>query len=117
MTRSIPLLAAATLMAMMASVPAQAAGDAAGGEAVAKDNCVRCHNISPGGQFKEFPPSFAAIAVYYSDDQIFEHIFFPPLHSTMFESVSPLYTLSRDQVWDLVAYIRSLEKKNVALSN
>ena len=106
------VLAAFAAVALIASChPASAAGNAANGQKLASEQCVRCHDISAGGKFKEFPPSFAAIAVYYSSDQIFEHIFFPPLHSTMFQEGNPLYTLSRDQVNDLVAYITSLEVK------
>ena len=69
---------------------------------------MRCHNVEPGGPFKLHPPSFASIAVFRSDDQIFGRIMFPPLHSSMPQIG---YFLTPDNVEHLVAYIRSLEKK------
>jgi len=83
-----------------------AEGDAAMGEEIARESCVRCHNVEPGGAFKEHPPSFAAIAVYRSDEQIYGRIVFPPLHAAMPQIG---YLLTPDNVEHLVAYIRSLE--------
>jgi hypothetical protein len=50
---------------------ASAAGDPDAGEKLVKEHCVRCHDISPSGAFKTYPPSFASIAVYWSDEQIY----------------------------------------------
>lgn len=94
---------------MTASIPtAFAEGDTAKGAEVARETCTRCHNVEPGGAFKEQPPSFAAIAVYRSDEQIYGRIMFPPLHSAM-PQVG--YRLSPENVQHLVAYIRSLEAR------
>lgn len=97
--------------ALMVAIPnadALAEGDVAIGQELAQEACVRCHNIEPNGPFKQHPPSFAAIAVYRSDEQIFGRIMFPPLHTSM----PPLgYTLSPDNVKHLVTYIRSLEAR------
>ncbi len=81
-------------------------GDIAIGEEIARESCVRCHDVDADGPFKEHPPSFAAIAVYRSDDQIHGRIVFPPPHSSMPQLG---YMLSPDNIEDLVAYIRSLE--------
>ena len=100
-----------TCSAAMAAIPAAAAfaeGDAATGQEIAQEACVRCHNIEPNGPFKEHPPSFAAIAVFRSDEQIWARIMFPPLHTSMPQLG---YTLSPDNVQHLVAYIRSLETR------
>ncbi len=83
-----------------------AEGDAAKGGALAREICVRCHSVEPGGAFKMHPPSFAAIAVYRSDEQTFGRIMFPPLHAGMPQIG---YRLTPDNVEHLVAYIRSLE--------
>ena len=53
------------------------------------------------------PPSFAAIAVYRSRDEIWGRIAFPPLHSRM---VGASDFLVPGNVEDLVAYIVSLEE-------
>lgn len=96
------------LAAMASASGAAAAGDVAEGRSLANEICVRCHKIEPGGPFKLHPPSFAAIAVYRSDEQIFGRIMFPPLHSGM-PQVG--YRLTPDNVEHLVAYIRSLEAR------
>ncbi len=88
--------------------PAHAEGDPAFGATLAQEYCTRCHNVEPGGPLKMHPPSFASIAVFRSDDQIFGRIMFPPLHSSMPQIG---YFLTPDNVEHLVAYIRSLEKK------
>lgn len=86
----------------------QAQGDSVIGERIARESCVRCHHVEPNGPFKQHPPSFAAIAVYRSEDQIYGRIVFPPLHAGMPEIG---YMLTPDNVKHLVAYIRSLEAK------
>ncbi len=85
-----------------------AEGDVAAGAEIALELCVRCHDVEPNGPFKEHPPSFTAIAVYRSDEQIYSRIMFPPLHAAM-----PMigYMLTPDNVMHLVAYIRSLEAR------
>lgn len=95
------------LMAISASA-AFAEGDVATGEEIARESCVRCHNVDAGGPFKEHPPSFAAIALYRSEEQIYGRIMFPPLHSSMPEVG---YMLTPDNVEHVVAYIRSLEPR------
>ena len=94
------------LAVMAGAAGAAAEADVAEGAALAREICVRCHNVEPGGPFKLHPPSFAAIAVYRSDEQVFGRIMFPPLHSGM-PQVG--YRLTPDNVAHLVAYIRSLE--------
>ena len=93
------------LMAISAST-ALADGDVVIGEEIARESCVRCHNVEIDGPFKEHPPSFAAIAVYRTEEQIFGRIVFPPLHTAM-PQVG--YLLTPDNVDHLVAYIRSLD--------
>ena len=97
------------LLGLMLAWPAAAfgQGDAEHGSQLAAENCSRCHDVSPKGAFKTYPPSFASIAAYRSEDQIRARIIFPPLHSAMPESS---YFLMADDINDLVAYIMSLEQ-------
>ena len=85
-----------------------AAPDPAVGAELAKQWCVRCHNVEANGPFKLHPPSFASIAVFRSEDQIYGKIAFPPLHISM-PQIS--YMLIPKNIEDLVAYIASLESK------
>jgi len=90
-----------------------AAGNAAAGAKLAREHCAQCHNVSPGGAFKTYPPSFASIAAYRSEGQIYARIVMPAMHSGMPQVA--LYLLQPDQVSDLIAYIVSLEpSKSVA---
>lgn len=95
-------------MAVGLVTTAGAEGDETEGEKIARQWCVRCHNVEAGGPFKQFPPSFASIAVYRSDDQIRGRILFPPLHSSMPQIG---YMLTPDNVDHVIAYITSLEQQ------
>jgi mono/diheme cytochrome c family protein len=86
---------------------AWAQGNVEHGKELATEYCARCHDVTSGGAFKTYPPSFASIAVYRAPDYIDARIRFPELHSGM----PPMgFLLGRDDVEDLVAYIVSLEK-------
>lgn len=75
------------------------------GQDIAEEYCVQCHDVGYDGSFKLDPPSFAAIAVYRSSDQIRERIV-RPIHETM-----PRYSeyMIGGNIDDMVAYIASLE--------
>ena len=83
-------------------------GDAAKGEQLAREACARCHDVEANGRFKQDPPSFAAIAVYRSKEQIFGRVMYPPLHTGM---PNLGYRLSPENVRDLIAYMASLESR------
>lgn len=89
------------------AMPAWAEGDPAAGARIARESCAICHNVERGGPFKLNPPSFAAIAVYRSDNQIRNRILYPDVHSPMRRAIG--FVFSIENVEDLVAYIRSLE--------
>ncbi|PWL34493.1 MAG: hypothetical protein DCO97_14295 [Marivita sp. XM-24bin2] len=80
-------------------------GNVTMGQQIAEEYCASCHMVGPGGAFKEDPPSFAAIAVYRSADQIRARIV-QPIHDAM-----PRYTeyMIGGNIDDMVAYITSLE--------
>ncbi|MGF1563086.1 MAG: c-type cytochrome [Geminicoccaceae bacterium] len=83
------------------------AQDLANGERVATEMCVACHDVGADGAFKQYPPSFAAIAVYRSPEQILGRIIYPPQHGRMPQMG---LVLDRDTIDDVVAYIMSLEQ-------
>lgn len=87
----------------LASTSAFAEGDPAAGQDLAADWCSRCHDIGKQGQMKQDPPSFAAIAVYRSPDQIRSKIIAPHVAMPQVAQVLGL------EVDNLVAYIVSLE--------
>ena len=94
---------------------AYAEGSIRSGELAARKSCTICHNIEKNGPFKQNPPSFAAIAVYRSDNQIRNRIFYPDVHSGMSRQLG--FALTVETVEDLVAYIRSLENKTTPRSS
>ncbi len=81
-------------------------GNATMGRQIAEEYCVSCHMVDPGGPFKQDPPSFAAIAIYRSPDQIRARIV-QPIHADM-----PRYSeyMIGGNIDDMVAYIASLEE-------
>lgn len=81
------------------------AGDVEMGRDIALEYCIACHDISATGPFKQEPPSFAAIAVYRTAEQIRARIV-NPIHDDM-----PDYTryMIGGNIDDMVAYITSLE--------
>ncbi len=94
------------LVLALAATNTSAAGDIEMGEELAREVCMRCHDVESGGLFKEYPPSFTSIAVYRSRKQIYGKIVFAPLHGNM----PPLtHRLTPKNVEDLVTYIGSLE--------
>jgi mono/diheme cytochrome c family protein len=101
--------AAVIFLAIVGPRPAHAAGDPQAGAKLAQQYCARCHDIGPAGASKQYPPSFAAIAAYRSEEQIHGRIIFPTMHSGMPEVA--LYLLEPEQIADIISYILSLEKK------
>ncbi len=95
----------ASLILLAGAASAQSQGDPTAGHELAAKWCSRCHDIEPGGAFKQQPPAFAAIAVYRSPERIYAAIVAPALHSGMPELVQILGLNAAD----LTAYIVSLE--------
>ena len=76
-----PWMLVATFLVSAESAHAQ--GDAARGAALAAEHCAACHDVSADGVHKEYPPSFASIAVYRSRAQIEGRMLYPPQHASM----------------------------------
>jgi mono/diheme cytochrome c family protein len=95
----------ACVLAALTATPGFA-GDAVKGHDIAAASCARCHVIEKGGAFKLMPPSFQSIAIYRTADDIWQRILSPNPHSSMPDTQ---WTLTPDQIQDLVAYITSLD--------
>ena len=80
-------------------------GDVAHGRILADEYCTRCHDVTPEGAAKTYPPSFASIAAFRPDDQITWRIWSPPMHAPMPQMIT---ILTRQDVEDVTAYILSL---------
>jgi mono/diheme cytochrome c family protein len=100
------LTLASLIFASISAYAVPASADVAKGRELAQQNCARCHNIEPGGAFKQRPPSFAAIAKYRTREDIWGRIIAPPPHANMPELV---WTLTPDDVQHLLDFIVSLE--------
>ena len=98
------------LLAMSAFTGSQALaqeGDPARGQAIAQQQCARCHDVAKGGAFKQMPPSFQSIAIYRTKPDIWARIIAPSPHASMPDMT---WALTADQVQDVLAYILSLDQ-------
>jgi mono/diheme cytochrome c family protein len=77
------------------------------GHRLAEGNCAQCHNIEPGGAFKLYPPSFAAIAAYMDADMIRMKIMYPDHALLMPQFHTFMFAENLDNI---VGYIQSLEQ-------
>ncbi len=104
-----PILVCWVAALVAAASSAAWAQDIEKGRKIAESYCSRCHDVGPDGKMKQDPPSFAAIAVYRSPDQIYARILAPhvPMPKVVF---SWDWMVSRVSVEDVVAYIVSLDK-------
>lgn len=96
---------AAALAALLTNAPELAhAGESAHGEVIAKRWCVNCHVVAPDQTTarSEAPP-FDVVARNWRDDKALANFLADP-HPKM-----PNWGLSRKEIDDLVAYIRSLD--------
>lgn len=85
------------------------------GKLVAVERCASCHDVTEAGQFKQEPPSFAAIAAYRSIEQIVARISAPLVHAAPLTEIGlacpapgACFALSSAELADLVAYFGSL---------
>ena len=83
---------------------AQTPGDPASGRRIAQTWCVSCHSLSPGTS-SDGAPSFRDIArnPAKTDDQLRAWLTRP--HAPM-----PDYMLARDDINDIIAFLRTMEK-------
>jgi mono/diheme cytochrome c family protein len=105
---SIPILTTSVLAFAVVSELAFAqapAGNSAEGERLAKLWCASCHLVGPGGTVAttEAPP-FESIAERSTDDLGWLRAFLMDPHPPM-----PQFSLSRDEIRNLAAYIASLK--------
>ena len=101
---------AAVLSILIALAPSGALaqeGDPSKGQAIAEAQCARCHDVAKGGAFKKMPPSFQSIAIYRTKPDIWSRIIAPSPHAAMPDMT---WTLTAEQVQDVLAYILSLDQ-------
>ena len=96
--RSASAWIGASLMLLVATPSAWAAGDAVQGKATAERWCATCHVVAPGGRGADVAPDFATIARQRDADYLRGFLSRP--HPPM-----PRFELSRQDIDDLVAYI------------
>jgi mono/diheme cytochrome c family protein len=79
------------------------AADADAGKVIAQRWCASCHVVAPDqARGSADVPSFAAVAVRYADDKVLANFLAAPYPRM------PNMTLSRPEIADLIAYIRTL---------
>ena len=86
------------------AMPAKAGGDVVRGASIAKRWCVNCHVVSADQKSAKVDvPTFADIARRRPDDHALSNFLLDP-HPPM-----PNLSLTRQEIDDVVAYIRSLD--------
>ncbi|HVO15242.1 MAG TPA: cytochrome c [Alphaproteobacteria bacterium] len=102
--RVVRVTAAAVMVLAPAAAAAQDMGDPARGVMLARTWCTGCHLVEPGGRGSDAAPSFMAIA---NDEKR------PPaaLRGWLTRPHPPMpnMNLSRAEIDDIVAYLRSLK--------
>jgi len=101
------IVAAVALALVALPAVAQESGDRFAGHDLATRWCSNCHVVDPGHQRQgsDAVPTFAAIAAMKSTTSASLKVFLATPHARM-----PDYTLSRDDIADVSAYILSLRK-------
>jgi mono/diheme cytochrome c family protein len=101
------LLVMAALLAAAPLARAQGVGDAATGRRVAERWCAACHLIDhDAGSARDATPTFTSIAARPATTVASLHTFLARAHGGM-----PDFSLSRDDVDNVTAYILSLRAK------
>jgi len=101
------MLAAAMLVAFASEGAAQE-GDAQAGGAYAKEVCAECHAVLPNEQFSPLlqAPTFQSVADTPGMTELALTVWLESSHPTM-----PNIVLKTDDLRNVVAYIRSLKRK------
>jgi len=101
------IVAAAALALVALPAAAQESGDQVAGHDLAVRWCSSCHVVDPAQQHQgsDAVPTFAAIATMKSTTAASLMVFLATPHARM-----PDYTLSRDDIANVSAYILSLRK-------
>ena len=93
-----------TLFAMAVLIPPAAAQDVATGRQIAKRWCSSCHEIGKAPVQNDVSPPFMAVARMPSTTTISLNAFLSTPHHRM-----PDYSLTRQEIADVSAYILSLK--------
>jgi mono/diheme cytochrome c family protein len=99
-----PALAAALALLLPAAVAAQDGGDAQKGAMLARTWCTGCHVVEPGGRGGDAAPPFMTIANDPKRSDAALRAWLTRPHPPM-----PNMNLTRAEIDDVVAYLRSLK--------
>ena len=104
--KTVMMVAAAVLLASGYAVNAQDA-DIEAGAAYAQQVCAACHAVLPNEEFSPLPqaPTFQSVADTPGMTELALSVWLQTSHPTM-----PNIILTQDELRNVVAYIRSLEK-------
>jgi mono/diheme cytochrome c family protein len=104
--KTVMMVAATTLLASGYAAMAQDADIEAGG-AYAEQVCAACHAVLPNEEFSPLPqaPTFQSVADTPGMTELALSVWLQSSHPTM-----PNIILTQDELRNVVAYIRSLEK-------
>jgi mono/diheme cytochrome c family protein len=104
--KTVMMVAAATLLTSGYAAIAQDA-DIEAGAAYASQVCAACHAVLPNEEFSPLPqaPTFQSVADTPGMTELALSVWLQSSHPTM-----PNIILSQDDLRNVVAYIRSLEK-------
>ena len=104
--RRLNVMSALAALALLAppTVAAQDTGDAAQGVMLARTWCASCHVVEPGGRGADTAPPFVAIANDPKRPPAALRAWLTRPHPPM-----PNMNLTRAEIDDLVAYLRSLK--------
>lgn len=96
------------VLAGLALLPsaAWAAGNAANGEALARVWCANCHVVDDSKSGRDTAPSLSEVAQRGAPDQLQARAFLSSPHPPM-----PNFNLARQQIDDIVAYLRTLARR------
>jgi mono/diheme cytochrome c family protein len=89
--------------------PAEAAGNRARGEFLARENCSTCHAVGPVG-VSPYPlaPPFRTLAQKYDVEGLAEALAEGIVVGNTGARQMPMFVLSTDEIDDLIAYLKSL---------
>jgi len=89
--------------------PAEAAGNRARGEFLARENCSTCHAVGPVG-VSPYPlaPPFRTLPQKYDVEGLAEALAEGIVVGNTGARQMPMFVLSTDEIDDLIAYLKSL---------
>lgn len=102
--RCLPCLLLLMSVLTTSQLDAQTAGDAVTGRRIVQVRCTGCHSLAPGTS-TVIAPSFPDIALNRAKTEDYLRNWLTSPHAPM-----PDFRLSQDEIDDIIAFLRTLEK-------